>query len=50
MVAIKIIIINLNEFHLKLFISRGIWKEVRQNRGPLGMKQYYLKHQQILKT
>ena len=38
MVAIKIIIINLNEFHLELFICGGIWREVWQIRRPLGMK------------
>ena len=38
MVAIKIIIINLNEFHLGLFICGGIWREVWQIWGPLGME------------
>lgn len=33
MVAIKIIIINLNEFHMELFICERIWREAWQIRG-----------------
>lgn len=37
--AIKIIIINLNEFHLELFICGGIWRERgQQKKEPLEMK------------
>lgn len=35
-VAIKIIIINQNEFHLELFICGGIWREVWADQGASG--------------